>query len=125
MGCMTTQMIHEAGSEWDGQPKKRPDLMVAPKNEKMKERGGGMFDESQPNERKKQVDNDTVVEIGDMLMPWEEEAVKGGAKPPPKNQRMNRSGGGEPKEDEHYNVADHSQNHEADGEIEVTPHRRK
>jgi len=97
---MTTQMIEEAETPWDGGKKARPDLMIqAPENEKMKDRGGGMFDESQQNNNnsRKKAEADDNTEIGDMLMPWEEEAVQGGANAPPRNQRMAR-GGGEQKE---------------------------
>ena len=97
---MTTQMLAEAESPWDGGKKARPDLMIqAPQNEKMVDRGGSMFDESQQpdsNGNKQLDNNNTIVEIGDMLMPWEEDAVRSKAQAQtPQNQQMRRGAGEE------------------------------
>jgi len=62
MGCMTTQMIHEAGVAWDGKPKGR-----APKANKM-ERGS---EDDETKHTSKDDDDDDFVEISDMKMPWE------------------------------------------------------
>ena len=97
---MTTQMIAEAESPWDGGTKARPDLMIqAPQNEKMADRGGSMFDESHPQPENNGTRKDHV-EIEDMLMPWEEEAIRSKATQATQNQRMNRDGGGEEKTSE-------------------------
>ena len=97
---MTTQMIAEAASPWDGGKKARPDLMIhAPHNEKMADRGGSMFDESQPQPENNDTRNKSV-EIEDMLMPWEEEAIRSKEAKAIQNQRMNRDGGGEEKTSE-------------------------
>lgn len=99
MGCMTTQMLAEAESPWDGGKKARPDLMIqAPHNEKMVDRGGRIFDESQQPDSNgnKHLDNNNNVEIGDMLMPWEEDAVRSKAQAQtPQNQQMRRGAGEE------------------------------
>ena len=99
---MTTQMIAEAESPWDGGKKARPDLMIqAPQNEKIVDRGSNMFDESQQqpdSNGNKQLDdnNNNNVEIGDMLMPWEEDAVRSKAQAQtPQNQQMRRGAGEE------------------------------
>lgn len=61
MGCMTTQIIHEAETAWDGRPKERPDKMIqAPKQNKM--RGRGDDDEDEVQEGK---------EFSDIIMPWD------------------------------------------------------
>ena len=84
MGCMTTQMIAEAKVPYDKAtqgPKNKPQFLIhdekPPKNEVMKDRGGG-FDESQPSNHTNNVRNDAadndpmaVTELTDLLMPWE------------------------------------------------------
>jgi len=117
MGCMTTQMIHEADTPWDGEPKARPDLMLAPKNEKMEDRGDG-HDESQPQNRNKK--DDEPVEMADMLMPWEQEAVA--ASKSPRNQRMEDRDAEEEKQAEVHHSSSHPAADTAD-EIEVTPYQ--
>lgn len=87
MGCMTTQMLVEADTPWDGQPKQRPDKMIdttkrdAPSSQTMQSRGAPSATNGPT----------TTTEIGDMLMPWEEEgAQQPAAASSPQNQRMNR-----------------------------------
>jgi len=71
IGCMTTQMIHEASVEWDGQPKgKAPKPKEAPRSLVMEDRGG--VDDSGTAA----TENEGITEITDMKMPWEQEAVK-------------------------------------------------
>jgi hypothetical protein len=86
MGCMTTQMIAEAKVPYDKAtqgPKNKPQFLIhedkPPKNEVMKDRGGG-FDESQPTRnttsgnRNDEADQNpiAVTELTDLLMPWEQ-----------------------------------------------------
>lgn len=96
MGCMTTQMIHEAATPWDKAqqgPKQRPEFLLAkkttptaPKKEVMKDRGI-MLDESNNNNNNKNTghrdvdgNNDShATEISDLLMPWEKPAVRAAA----------------------------------------------
>jgi hypothetical protein len=88
MGCMTTQMVIEANSEWDGRPKARPDLMEAPKAKTMMDRGA-------PPTGDDRTVAETVVEPADMLMPWEEDAEQERRKrqqQTPHSQQMNRGG---------------------------------
>lgn len=54
---MTTQMIHEAGTDWNGQPKGK-----APVKQKMN-RGGDDDNDSD--------EDDDFVEVADMKMPWD------------------------------------------------------
>jgi hypothetical protein len=82
MGCMTTQMIAEAKVPYDKAtqgPKQKPQFLIyeekPPKNEIMKDRGGG-FDESQPTTTRNNNNDDepegtVVTELSDLLMPWE------------------------------------------------------
>ena len=86
MGCMTAQMIAEAQVPYDKAtqgPKNKPQFLIhentkPPKNEVMKDRGGG-FDESQPPPANSQTATGTadhnpieVTELTDLLMPWEQ-----------------------------------------------------
>jgi hypothetical protein len=78
MGCMTTQMIHEANTPWDMavQGKKmRPECMI-PQSQKMKDRGASTFNESQTQRSDR--DDETPTEISAMLMPWEKPSVEAG-----------------------------------------------
>ena len=91
MGCMTTQIIAEAKVPYDKVtqgPKNKPQFLIhedkPPKNEVMKDRGGG-FDESQPptcnataGNRNDDTDHDPMVvtELTDLLMPWEKSDKK-------------------------------------------------
>lgn len=84
MGCMTTQMLVEADTPWDGQPKQRPDKMIAttkrdgaPDSQTIQSRGA-------PPTTTESATPPT--EISDMLMPWEQQDAQSS----PQNQRMNR-----------------------------------
>ena len=77
MGCMTAQMIAEAKVPYDKAtqgPKNKPQFLIheekPPKNEVMKDRGGG-FDESQPTPPARDDNPIEVTELTDLLMPWE------------------------------------------------------
>jgi hypothetical protein len=66
MGCLTTQMLYEATTPWDGQPKARPDRQIAPKAERMVDRGAPIA-ANVPTQR------DEPKEIADMAMPWDDD----------------------------------------------------
>jgi hypothetical protein len=81
---MTTQMLVEADTPWDGQPKQRPDKMIAttkrdgaPDSQTIQSRGA-------PPTTTESATPPT--EISDMLMPWEQQDAQSS----PQNQRMNR-----------------------------------
>jgi hypothetical protein len=58
MGCLTTQMLHEASTPWDGNPKARPDKQLAPKSQQMADRGARLPQQQEPKE---------------LQMPWDDE----------------------------------------------------
>lgn len=118
MGCMTAQMIAEAETPWDAatQGKKMMIHHAAPEAETMKDRGGGMFDESRTEK------SDEPTELSDMLMPWEkpQPGCNAAAAAAPRNQRMNHHRG----EDEHAVVRANTGGHQQDADdddFEVVP----
>jgi hypothetical protein len=81
MGCLTTQMLVEADSPWDGQPKARPDkqiMMMAPKAVHMDRDGGAGAPQQQPEKTK---------EIADLAMPWDDENNNNNNTQRPNNRR--------------------------------------
>ena len=93
MGCMTAQMIAEAKVPYDKAtqgPKNKPQFLIheekPPKNEVMKDRGGGFDESQQPTSSNTAIGHDkndttdqsplVVTELVDLLMPWEKSDKK-------------------------------------------------
>ena len=98
---MTAQMIAEAKVPYDKAtqgPKNKPQFLIhedpkPPKNEVMKDRGGG-FDESQPPTVTNNKDDTeptpiVVTELTDLLMPWETSKPNQHASTPTNGNRAN------------------------------------